>query len=387
MQKELQPACRTEDPAQQGQTIVAHEPCAASSRLALAMAAQHSSAHARTAPWPSMAGLAMQPLHVTLPGAMGPADVGGVQSEQYAPRAATQHSVSCLDDLMAEAAARTQAAALVSASAQHLSARSPLAEANGRRGASAGASAVELAPKPPQPSALAAARRIRVPHIVTEVRSKVQEPPPGQFDVKALQWAASKNSGNAPDALVAAVRKARFADFLQGEQRRGQCVLNKTTEHTSAGVLMNERWECVYGSIRKKVQQGRVAVDPSNDPVPLIAGTAARRGTLQSRDSVKKECSFGFRVKEYSALPDVAIIKFSGTAGCMPQACMSMRHCTPAGVLAHEGSRQHLHQYTDEFRDYVINRCREQVKPAIIRQGAHALPIETLPLASCKHFQ
>jgi hypothetical protein len=149
-----------------------------------------------------------------------------------------------------------------------------------------------------------AVARTRVPKYVRSVPLQVPDKQP--FNAIDLQWVAAVELKQ--HFKVAAVPMERLDDFVRGEAVRGATsVYCRDKGHKTGGVITSKVGDCIYGKLkgaRGNKQHGKSLAQ---------AGESQRRSKIVHGESIKKNCAYGFTVKEFAARPNVAFIKFHCT--------------------------------------------------------------------------
>jgi hypothetical protein len=206
-----------------------------------------------------------------------------------------------------------------------------------------------------------AVARTRVPKYVRSVPLLVPDKKP--FNAIDLQWVAAVELKQ--HFKVAAVPMERLDDFVRGEAVRGATsVYCRDKGHKTGGVITSKVGDCIYGKLkgaRGNKQQGKSLAQ---------AGESQRRSKIVHGESIKKNCAYGFTVKEFAARPKVAFIKFHCTVEDMHgDMCQSMRHENDEAVPAHEGLLDHV-QYTEAAEKIVLDRLDASCSVKVILDGA-----------------
>lgn len=210
---------------------------------------------------------------------------------------------------------------------------------------------------------------------------EIQVPDAGHFTVNHLTWQhVESGHTESPYSLVAAIPHNRLYDFLGGEEDRGKCFINlnnKNDKKRSKHILLKKESECIFGSVRSSEQKERQNMMASDEPKATKTGKKGRHNKLQDGTSCKMDCSYRFFAVRYdNAHRDKVILRFPATKQDTAATCRAMKHLYRSPNGSEEATdhgqqlcQHHLHVHQDDIRDFIIEKIRQDTKPAAIISG------------------
>jgi hypothetical protein len=207
-------------------------------------------------------------------------------------------------------------------------------------------------------------------------RQHVQTPKPGYFDVKSLTWKLEYDNGLYHK--VAAIPEQRLANFVAGEEQRGETTLKIRGQYRQKPSLrLDDRYYCIYEGRRNKQLQDRC----NNAQAWASVVESGKCDSVALGDSFKCGCTYHFQVKGYKGAPGVVYIRFTVGKTNAEHGVDPMQHQDSDGVLVHAGRTDHV-QHSASVLALVDSHIKARCGTKLIQNGAltSAIYISKLPV-------